>query len=74
MMAADCWFVSAFDWFPQVQELYNFVDCLENLSCMDYTLVIGFPRSFLGEDKLHMNLEMVGLVPGGLVMVQSNDD
>lgn len=58
----------------QVQEIYNFVDSIETLSCLDYTLVTGYPRVFLGRDKSNLNLEMAGLVSGGTVMVQSNDD
>lgn len=57
-----------------VQHVYDFVDSLENLSCLDYTLVTGFPRTFLGPDKMKQDLQSAGLVPGGTLMVQSNDE
>lgn len=57
-----------------MQDVYNFVDSVENLSCLDYTLVTGFPRQFIGRDKSNLHLETAGLVSGGTVMVQSNDD
>ena len=59
----------------RAQAVYDFVDTLEEVGCLRYSLASSFPRIvFSGADKLPQSLEQLGLAPQALLLLQPEDD
>ena len=57
---------------PQV--VYDFVDSLEQLTSMTYSLATTFPKVIYGPDKLQQTISQLNLAPQAAMLVQPHDD
>ena len=53
-----------------LQVVYDFADSLEENECVQYALVVTYPRQELGGEKLQMTLKECGLAPQAALFVQ----
>ena len=56
------------------QKAYDFVDSLESLDVLKYSLATSYPRRVFTEDTLHRSFEELGLSMQATLFVQSQDD
>ena len=57
-----------------VQKAYDFVDSLESLEVLKYSLATSYPRRVFTEETLHQSFEELGLSAQATLFVQSQDD
>lgn len=57
-----------------LQVVYDFVDSLEQLTSMTYSLATTFPKVIYGSDKLQQTISQLNLVPQAVMLVQPHDD
>ena len=57
-----------------LQVVYDFVDSLEGLRSMNYSLATTFPKVIYGHEKLQQTISQLNLVPQAAMLVQPHDD
>lgn len=57
-----------------LQVVYDFVDSLEQLTSMTYSLATTFPKVIYGPDKLQQTISQLNLEPQAAMLVQPHDD
>jgi hypothetical protein len=57
-----------------LQVVYDFVDSLEQLTSMTYSLATTFPKVIYGPDKLQQTISQLNLAPQAAMLVQPHDD
>ncbi|CAD7698180.1 unnamed protein product [Ostreobium quekettii] len=63
-----------FRYSDKVQDIFDYVDSLENLGVLSYSLVQMFPRKAFDDDGRDQTLVEAGLVPDSSLLVKSNDE
>lgn len=56
------------------QVIYDFVDSLEGLTSLNYSLATTFPKVIYGPEKLQQSLSQLNLAPQAAMLVQPLDD
>ena len=54
--------------------VYDFVDSLEGLTSMKYSLATTFPKIIYGAEKLQQSLSQLNLAPQAAMLLQPHDD
>ena len=57
-----------------LQVVYDFVDSLEQLTSMTYSLATTFPKVIYGPEKLQQTISQLNLAPQAAMLVQPHDD
>ncbi len=57
-----------------LQIVYDFVDSLEGLTSMKYSLATTFPKVIYGPEKLQQSVSQLNLAPQAAMLVQPHDD
>lgn len=57
-----------------MQDVYDFVDSLEDFKVWEYNLVTSYPKKVLSKDLLHQSFQDLGLAPQATLFVQTLDD
>lgn len=57
-----------------LQAVYDFVDSLEGLQSLSYSLATTFPKVIYSSDKLQQTIQQLGLAPQAAMLVQNHDD
>jgi FAS-associated factor 2 len=63
-----------FDSSAPLQQVFDFVDSLEQHSALRYVLATSFPKTILGGSALTKSLRDLGLEPHAVLLVQPQDD
>ena len=56
------------------QEVFDFVDSLEELTSLKYSLATTFPKVTYGPEKSQQSLSQLDLAPQAAMLVQPHDD
>ena len=57
-----------------MQKAYDFVDTLEGLSTLRYSLASSYPRRVFNGEMMRQSFQDLGLTPQALLFVQPDDD
>ena len=57
-----------------LQRAYDFVDSLDNLDILKYSLASSYPRRVFAGGALQQSFQDLGLAPQAMLFVQSEDD
>ena len=57
-----------------MQVIYDFVDSLEGLTSLKYSLATTYPKVIYGAEKLQQSLSQLNLAPQAAMLVQPHDD
>lgn len=57
-----------------MQVIYDFVDSLEGLTSLKYSLATTYPKVIYGAGKLQQSLSQLNLAPQAAMLVQPHDD
>ncbi|KAI7840654.1 hypothetical protein COHA_005675 [Chlorella ohadii] len=57
-----------------LQAVYDWVDSLEAVTALNYSLATTFPRRVYGPDTREQSLQELGLAPQAVLLMQSEDD
>lgn len=62
------------DYKSVLQVIYDFVDSLEGLTSLKYSLATTFPKVIYGSDQLQLSLSQLNLAPQAAMLVQPQDN